>query len=271
MRVRRLAICADDFALSEPVSRGILDLAAKGRLTAIAAMTAGARWPQAWQHLHDIPEGVALGLHLNFVEGVGLADSRPLPGAAFLAARAATFSMPRQALAREIAAQWQSFEDLAGRAPDFVDSHQHVHVLPPLRELVLDAVGRHGGGIVVRNLFPAFGPRNSAAKRLALRLLGAPALARRLGAAGLAANAAFGGLQDFTDADGIPADWRAMLGVLPDGALIACHPANGLDPSDPIGAFRQTEFDWLGSPAFLQACRDAGIALARPGAPLTAS
>jgi hypothetical protein len=150
MRVRRLAICADDFALSEPVSRGILDLAGRGRLTAIAAMTAGARWPQAWQHLREIPEGVALGLHLNFVEGVGLADGRPLPGAAWLAARTATLSMPRKALAREIAAQWQAFEDLAGRAPDFVDSHRHVHVLPPLRELVLDAVARHGGGIVVR-------------------------------------------------------------------------------------------------------------------------
>ncbi len=266
MPVRRIAICADDFALSEPVSRGILDLAANGRLTAIAAMTAGARWPQAWQHLREIPERVALGLHLNFVEGKGLADGRPLPGAALLAARTATFSIPHQALAREIAAQWQAFEDLAGRAPDFVDSHRHVHVLPPLRELVLDAVKRHGGGIVVRNLFPAFGPRNSAAKRLALRLLGAPALARRLGAAGLAANTAFGGLQDFADADRIAADWQAMLGELPDGALVACHPANRLDQGDPIGVFRLAEFAWLASPAFAQACRDGGIELTRPGA-----
>lgn len=271
MRVRRLAICADDFALSEPVSRGILDLAGRGRLTAIAAMTAGARWPQAWQHLREIPEGVALGLHLNFVEGVGLADGRPLPGAAWLAARTATLSMPRKALAREIAAQWQAFEDLAGRAPDFVDSHRHVHVLPPLRELVLDAVARHGGGIVVRNLFPAFGPRNSAAKRLALRLLGAPALARRLDEAGLTANAAFGGLQHLTDAKGIEAHWRSMLDELPDGALIACHPANGLDQGDPIGVFRQAEFRWLASSAFAQACRDGGFALTRPGALLTAS
>jgi predicted glycoside hydrolase/deacetylase ChbG (UPF0249 family) len=271
MRVRRLAICADDFALSEPVSRGILNLAGRGRLTAIAAMTAGARWPQAWQHLHEIPPDVALGLHLNFVEGDGLADGRPLPGAAWLAARAASFSMPRQALAREIAAQWQAFEDLAGRAPDFIDSHQHVHVLPPLRELVVDAVKRHGGNMVVRNLFPAFGPRNSAGKRLALRLLGAPALARRLQQAGLAANAAFGGLQDFTDMDGIETHWRAMLGELPDGALIACHPANGLDQGDPIGAFRKAEFDWLASSAFAQACSDGGIALRRPGVALTAA
>lgn len=271
MRVRRLAICADDFALSEPVSRGILDLAGKGRLTAIAAMTAGARWPQAWQHLHEIPQGVALGLHLNFVEGLGLADAKPLPGAAWLAVRAASFSMPRQALAREIAAQWRAFEDLAGRAPDFVDSHQHVHVLAPLRELIVEAVQRHGGKVVVRNLFPSFGPRNSSAKRLALRLLGAPALARRLGKAGLAGNAAFGGLQDFADVKDIATHWRAMLDTLPDGALIACHPAKGLEPGDPIGVFRQAEYDWLASSAFAQACRDGAIALTRPGAGLTAS
>jgi hypothetical protein len=144
-------------------------------------------------------------------------------------------------------------------------------VLAPLRELVVEAVQRHGGKIVVRNLFPAFGPRNSAAKRLALRLLGAPALARRLGAAGLAANSAFGGLQDFADVKDIAADWRAMLGVLPDGALIACHPAKGLDPGDPIGVFRQAEYDWLASSEFAQACRDDGIALVRPGVALTAS
>jgi len=269
--LRRIAICADDFALSEPVSRGILDLAGQGRLTAIAAMTAGTRWPQAWQHLREIPEDVALGLHLNFVEGVGLSDGRPLPGAAWLAARAVSFSMPRKSLAREIAAQWQAFEDLAGRAPDFVDSHRHVHVLAPLRELVLEAVERHGGGIAVRNLFPAFGPRNSAAKRLALRLLGAPALARRLSNSGLAANVAFGGLQHLTDAKGVGTHWRSMLGELPDGALIACHPANALDRGDPIGAFRQAEFVWLGSSSFEQACRDGGIVLTRPGALLTAS
>jgi len=123
----------------------------------------------------------------------------------------------------------------------------------------------------VRNLFPAFGPRNSAAKRLALRLLGAPALARRLDEAGLTANTAFGGLQHLTDAKGIEAHWRSMLDELPDGALIACHPANGLDQGDPIGVFRQAEFRWLASSAFAQACRDGGFVLTRPGALLTAS
>ena len=56
-----------------------------------------------------------------------------------------------------------------------------------------------------------------------------------------------------------------------DGAMGTFLQAKGLEPGDPIGVFRQAEYDWLASSAFAQACRDGGIALTRPGAALTAS
>lgn len=256
---RSAVLCADDFALGEPISEAIVELALAGRLGATSAMTAGAVWPRAWSRLRELPAAVSVGLHLNLVEGRGLADGRPLPGAAALAARAAAGRTRRDALAAEIDAQWRAFEDRVGRAPDFVDTHRHVHLLEPVREALIDTVTARGGDIPIRSLWPAVGPRDARLKRLAFRLLGAAALARRLDALGLAANRAFGGLQAFGAPQRVERDWTELLGALPDGALVACHPARTAAPGDAIGAFRAAEYRWLAGAAFAAVSRAAGI------------
>jgi predicted glycoside hydrolase/deacetylase ChbG (UPF0249 family) len=261
---RGVVLCADDFALGEPVSWAIAELAAAGRLGALGAMTAGARWSGAWALLRDLPAEVSVGLHVNLVEGHGLYDGQAFAGPAALALRAFSGRLDRAKLAAEIDAQWRAFEDRSGRAPDFVDTHQHVHLLAPVREALLDAIAARGGRIPVRSLWPAVGPANSRTKRLAFRLLGAAALARRLDATGLAANRAFGGLQAFDSPASVEHDWREMLRVLPDGALVACHPALSAEPGDAIGPFRVAEYRWLAGEAFAAASRDAGIDW-RPG------
>ena len=38
----------------------------------------------------------------------------------------------------EIAAQWQRFVTVMGRAPDFIDGHQHVHILPQVRHALIE-------------------------------------------------------------------------------------------------------------------------------------
>jgi predicted glycoside hydrolase/deacetylase ChbG (UPF0249 family) len=262
---RRIVVCADDFAIDEPVSRAIVELAVAGRIGAAGAMTAGARWPAAWRTVDSLPPGFPLGLHVNLVEGTGLAGGGTLPAAASLAVQAMAGLARRDAIRREIDAQWRAFEDRAGRPPAFVDTHRHVHVLPPVRDALLDAIAGHGGRTPVRNLHPSFGPRGSAAKRLALRMLGAPALAAALHGRGLAANTALGGLQDFADAAGVERGWLGLLDVAPDGAMIAAHPAVGVDPADPIGAFRRAEHAWLASTAFDRACEARGVRRVRLG------
>ncbi|MFO0461074.1 MAG: ChbG/HpnK family deacetylase [Burkholderiales bacterium] len=162
-----------------------------------------------------------------------------------------------------IAAQWTVFElPRGGGAPDFVDTHRHVHVLAPVREALLAVSSRSAPGVPVRNLHPSFGPRGSLGKRGVLRLAGACPLEARLRETGRLANAAFGGLQSFHDVSRVPADWIAMLARAPDGALVATHPASRADPADPIGAFREAERDWLASDGFVEACGKAGVRLA---------
>lgn len=256
---RAAVLCADDFALGEPVSRAIAELAAAGRLGALGAMTAGELWPGAWAVLREMPASVAIGLHLNLVEGKSLVDGAALPSAPALAARAVTARLRPETLAAEIDAQWRAFEDRTDRAPAFVDTHRHVHLLAPVQEALLEVIASRGGGVPVRSLWPAVGPRDARAKRLAFRLLGAPALARRLEALGLAANRAFGGLQAFGRPQHVERDWSELLAALPDGTLIACHPAWSAAPGDPIGRFRVAEYRWLASEGFAAASRAAGI------------
>ena len=128
-----------------------------------------------------------------------------------------------------------------------------------MREALLEVVATRGGRVPVRSLWPAVGPRDSLVKRMAFRLLGSKALARRLDALGLAANRAFGGLQAFDAPQAVQSDWAELLGVLPDEALVACHPARTAQPDDPIGPFRLAEYRWLVSPEFTAASRAAGI------------
>jgi len=62
-----ITLCADDYALSAPVSAGILELARSGRLHAVSCMTDSPRWAEDGALLRDLP-GVEIGLHLNFTE-----------------------------------------------------------------------------------------------------------------------------------------------------------------------------------------------------------
>lgn len=262
IRTKRLIVCADDYGLNAPVSAGIAVLAARGRLSALTCIVTGPHWIQAGADLKALPSRTSVGLHLNFTEGRFLVDQAPMPtlGRMLVAGAARALSLDR--LSREIHAQWDAFERVCGRAPDFIDSHQHVHVLPQLRKALLAAVRARGHGrVAVRNLHPSFGPADSRIKRLVIRVLGAPRLARALDAARIARSGAFGGAQNFDPDADVRAAWRTMLAQAPDGALIACHPASEAPPGDPIGTFRVNECNYLGSDAFAADCAEFGVTL----------
>ena len=252
-------MCADDYGLSAPVDAGIVALAARGRLSALSCMASAPRWPEAAAALAALPARVSVGLHVNLTEGRFLGVPRAMPTPARLLAAIIMHRLPVAFLAREIHAQWDAFERARGRAPDFVDSHQHVHVLAPVRAALLEVMRARGAPVAVRNLHPAFGPSDARAKRVAIRLLGAAGLARALDAQGVARSGAFGGLQRFAPDAPVRAGWRTLLGRASDGALIACHPADGAPAGDPIGAFRAREFAYLASEAFEADCAEFGV------------
>jgi predicted glycoside hydrolase/deacetylase ChbG (UPF0249 family) len=198
--------------------------------------------------------GVALGLHvtLSGAEIQVRSDFAPdgrLPSADALAARAFTGRLPLAEIAREIERQYDRFETLAGGAPAFVDGHQHVHVLPGIRALFLAAARRRAPDAWIRSCEERASTiwERGAFRWLALR---SALLSRGLSAAaaraGLRTNKGFAGLYDFKarcDYGRLFELWQVSPGEAP---LLICHPALA-DRSDPIGAARAREYDFLKS------------------------
>src|SRR4028118_1042681 len=75
----RVVLCADDFGLTEGVSRGILELAEAGRISATGAMTNRPDWPRLAPALRPLAGRIGVGLHLHLptAEPPG-----PMPGLA---------------------------------------------------------------------------------------------------------------------------------------------------------------------------------------------
>jgi predicted glycoside hydrolase/deacetylase ChbG (UPF0249 family) len=251
--MRPPTLCADDLGQSQAISQAIIDLAEHGRLNAAALMVDGPEAPAAAARIARL-SGVALGLHLT-LSGSEIeirSDFAPggrLPSADALAARAFAGRLPRAAIAREIERQYDRFEDLAGAAPAFVDGPQHVHVLPGIRPVFLDAARRRAPGAWIRtceeraSVIWERGAFRWLALRSALLSRGLSAAAAR---AGLRTNRGFAGLYDFKarcDYGRLFERWQVSPGEAP---LLICHPAL-LDRSDPIGAARAREYDFLKS------------------------
>src|SRR3546814_19950314 len=101
----------------------IRELAGAGLLNATTGMATGPSFAASAPALAAIP-GLQAGLHLNFTESLGQ-PGLYLPVSVLIARTWLRRLNPKQ-LQEQIARQLDGFENVMGRAPDFVDGHQHV-------------------------------------------------------------------------------------------------------------------------------------------------
>lgn len=258
---RRLSVCADDYGLGPAIDRGILALAAQGRITALSCLVTPARWAAAGPALGDC--AVATGLHFNLTEGEPLSPALRrhwprFPALGALITRACLGRLPA-ALADEFQAQLQRFVAFTGHAPAFIDGHQHVHALPGVRPLALAAASSLG--LPLRSTGRVLGP-GFAFKRRVIEACGGRALAGDMRARGVAAAPALVGVYGFDPRADYRALMRGWLRDAPDGALLFCHPALGdADPGDAIAAARANEMAYLASDAFARDLAEFGVTL----------
>src|ERR1700730_10908914 len=139
--LRRIWLCADDYGLSEGVNRAIRDLIERGRLNATSVMVVGPAIGRdevsALRAVAASSPRCAIGLHATLTAPFRplTIHFRPTDGGMFLAFP----NMLRAGLVRrldvemiygELMVQLTAFKDLFGRAPDFVDGHQHAQLFP---------------------------------------------------------------------------------------------------------------------------------------------
>ncbi len=277
LAARRIRLCADDYGMAPGVNRAIRELVAAGRLNATSVMTVGPAITRAeTDALKDTiarAADCAIGLHVTLTAPFRPLTSgfRPLDGGVFLPLsgmlrRAAARRLDAQMIETEIAAQIAAFIDLFGRAPDYCDGHQHVHLFPQVRDGFLAAIRRRAPQAWVRQCGRAVSLKRRMAQPKALLLdilsVGFRERARR---SGIAFNAAFAGAYDYTKQPDFAAQMTGFLDGLPDGGLVMCHPGfvdDTLESLDPLTGQREREYDYLASDAFpaLLAARHVALA-----------
>jgi predicted glycoside hydrolase/deacetylase ChbG (UPF0249 family) len=224
MAERVLIVNADDFGRSPGVNRGVIRGHEQGIVTSATLMV---RWPAAEEAAaYARDSGLSVGLHLDlgeweFRDGEWHELYEVVP------------ETP-EAVAAELDRQLDRFEQLMGRPPTHLDSHQHVHRKEPARTALLRAGER----------------------------LGVPV---RWFTQGVEYSGAFFG----QDSDGTPLPdlitVEALIGVieaLPAGATeLACHPAAEHDHDSAYGEERIQELEALCDPRVRKAIDRSGVEL----------
>lgn len=260
---RQIAVCVDDFGLHDGIDAAVLDLAARGRISAVSCMVGPQRWQECGRAIQAVDaDAVDVGLHLDLTEAP-LDASLRRPVWAWIA-RAGTGLLPTRRLRAEIDAQLDAFVAVVGRAPAHVDGHQHVHQLPGVRELLVQAVARRAGPGSRPWVRSTRAPRGAGFKAFTIAALGSAGLARLAAARGLPQNGRLLGVYDFHgDAAGYAAHLSHWLGQARDGDLLMCHPARAVPaPGDPILAARAVEDAVLGSDTWPALLAQAGVRIA---------
>ena len=142
---RLLIVNADDFGLTQGVSAGILAAHHRGIVTSTTALVNREISPD--QVRAALVSGIGIGLHVNLTLGAPITRASSLVDSAGRFIRDA-----RQAAARaeardvegEVAAQLERFAALFGRPPTHLDTHHHVGLYPPARDVVLEWAARLG-------------------------------------------------------------------------------------------------------------------------------
>jgi predicted glycoside hydrolase/deacetylase ChbG (UPF0249 family) len=262
---RRIWLCADDYGLAPGVNRAIRDLIARGRLNATSVMVVG---PSIGRDevsalaavAADSPR-CAIGLHVTLTAPFRPLTMyfQPLDGGMFLPfpklLRAGLLRrLDPEIIRAELMMQLAAFRELFGRAPDFVDGHQHAQLFPQVRDAFLTAVKEAAPNAWVRQggRHQRLLRRLGTPKALFLDILSAQFRARAL-RAGIVFNPGFAGAYDFSRQPDFSTLMRRFLDGLPEGGLIMCHPGfvdEALVSLDPFTAQREHEHAFLGGEDF---------------------
>jgi predicted glycoside hydrolase/deacetylase ChbG (UPF0249 family) len=273
---KRIVLCADDYGQAKAISLAILSLLEKGRLSAASCMVNTNDWAEHAQWLLPFHHQVDLGLHFNLTQGRALsAEYRETHGENFYSLTkvmrlALMHSFSGSAIEAELNAQIDRFEQALGKLPDHLDGHQHVHQFPVIREAVVRVYEKRlrPKKAYIRLINPSF--RMSDAfrqfKKIIVYAMGSLPMKRLLSVHGIPHNLSFAGIYSFDRSAQYPQFFQDFLQVIGDEGLIMCHPGfSAPEGEDLIADARLAEYQYLGSPQFVEDCEAARVVVKRFG------
>lgn len=284
--MKRLIVNADDFGLTEGVNRAITDGHRIGIITNASLLANGEAFDSAVEECSGI-RTLGVGVHLNLTDGRPISNPSRVPsllgsGGVFpgspigLAKRV----MRGKTRLEEVEREWRNQIEIivsAGVRISHLDSHKHIHLLPPLFDMVIKLAREYRVSCVRSTIEPLAaglalflqGPRNwlGATKQFVLaRALTALAAwqKKKLEVAGLSRPDRFYGLSQtgFLNARRL----NHILRRLPSGTSeLICHPGYVdtalLKAPTRLRSQRETELAALTQPGLKALLAELGIEL----------
>ena len=280
-----VVICADDFALNEAVSAGVIELVKANKITATSVLSLSPFWtshaPLLRKHHKQLDVGLHLDLTSDFAVQAGYGSS-----VAGVLLKTWSGGATQKKLRLIIESQLNNFEIEWGGPPDHIDGHQHVHQFPVVRDALVDVLMDRYGALLnkpwvrVSDVYPT----NWKAK--IITLTGASVLQKKLKQNNVDFTPFLLGSYGFNL--GVPmyqslfTKWLGGVCSLqrkeeqkynnissvnsstyPAPLCIMCHPAIENQLSDPIGAARCVEFEYLNSQNFVNDVQRFGVRLVK--------
>ncbi|MBU6474968.1 MAG: ChbG/HpnK family deacetylase [Alphaproteobacteria bacterium] len=258
-------LCADDFGISAGVNRAILDLAERGKLSAVSCMSLGEAWAEGAKALKPLAGNIDVGLHLTFTNLPPLTKAwgEKFPSLKALIVRSWLRRLDAQAVEEEVRAQFHAFMRHWGRPPDFIDGHQHVHILPVIREALLKVRAELAPLAWMRNVVDIAAAKDDF-KSMVLAVLGWRLLAL-MNHGNIIHNQFFRGAYDYSR----PADFAALMArwlAQEEPVLVYCHPGfpdKALAQYDDVLEPRRKEYDFLSGAEWNAGLKESAVTLLR--------
>lgn len=258
LSMKSIILCADDYALTQPICDGVIALIEKKHLNATSCMVNTPLWEEQAKRLEDYVTRIQIGLHF------ALTDLKPNFTPQYKLTALIKQAYFRQLSFQKVQDEWRQqieiFHRARGRLPDFIDGHQHIHQLPIIRDALL-------------SIYPEYFPKQScwiripisqmqSPKSLLIKHLGALTLRKKLNEKNIPHNTSFSGIYSFDQSSKYEKHFEKFLKETQHRGLIMCHPA-ALDiaDTDRILKSRNDEFLFLMSDEFDALCQRNNINL----------
>lgn len=274
--MKKLVLCADDFAWSAQVSQAIGKLAQAQRISATSAMVCSPRWAEDAAILQDTRGHIDVGLHLDWTSPFAIDQGHGHSLATIMLRSVlptALGGLNANAVRVQIECQLDAFEAVWHAPPDHIDGHQHVQQFGIVRRELLKIMQRRYARTppYLRVSRPPPGPADFKGRVMAA--WGSQALSHAAAQYGIPCAPALSGIYDlFNDRVHYAERMDAWLHAVPEATLLMCHPGlpHASDPghshlnADHAYA-RVAEWQHLSSDLFAQQCQTHDVQWVRGG------
>lgn len=254
--MKKITLCADDFAYNSSVSEGILILLEKKRLSAVSCMSLSELWPEYAMDLKKYSDHIDIGLHFDLTHFAKIQKKKYSVKKLLLLSFLQNLS--QNEIEKILHQQIELFIKYFNKKPDFIDGHEHIHVFSAIRKAFLK---------VYETYFPEhqsyirvpLAKKNLSLKSKIIAYAGAKQLKASLETSHIPHNLSFSGVYNLK-----PQNYRLLfkkfLNEIEHQGLIMCHPGlASTDQNDPISAARFKEFQYFSGEDFLHDLKNISL------------